>query len=305
MIEKSESVILNQDATDQLVAQNKTLTDKVEILSGLVKTYDEQLTKYESIDIDSLDEELQAYSSLGTVSEIQSKLESAKADSKNEGEDMGEKTVEADSSECKTKLAECQAELDKVTKELEEIKSASGKSEASEIVNLIESATSKIESLLEYGTEAEITSKLESHETITSDLADATAKVESLDKELAPYKVLGNIEDITAVFESYESMKIESAAKDISSEVGCSFEVAEKTIRRFESIDEARTFLGEVIPSKSTTVAPKSESVIEEKTMDGSGKSTDAEDAEHMSKMESAEKGAEQIKRLASLTSKI
>jgi hypothetical protein len=304
-MDTNTKVHLDQDGADQLVAQNKTLGDKVEILSSLVKTYDEQLTKYESIDIDDLTEELTQYSQLGSVAEIRSLIESSKNESKKEEgeENMDDKTVidEGATSECETKLNECKAEIEKLTKELDEIKSATGKSESAEIVALITQATNKLESLVTYGTEAEITSKLESYETLTSDLADATAKVESLGKELEPYKVLGDIEDITAVFESYESMKIESAAKDISSEIGCSFEVAEKTIRRFESIDEARTFLGEVIPSKSITTS-KSESVIEETVMDRVEKETDAT---HESKMESAKAGSEQIKRLASLSQKI
>lgn len=319
---------LNDKVTEQLVARNEDLQNENTVMKGLLKELDSKVSKFESMDLEGVEEVLEKYESLGTPEALKDALNQLDALAKKSESDDCENDDDDDDDEKEEKETEEESEVnkenedgagtenepvaepkestseedelskqlddeekdeeeetnksegnDKMSKELEEkvaklesdlatAKDLNAKYESlggspEEIGNLLDEVNSSLEQFNKMGSKEEILSKLESYDAVCGENKDLTAKVES-------FEAIGTVEQVSEMFEELKNAKLESAADDLSKELDISKEQALLSINKFESVDEARDFLTQVLPSKA-----------------GAGKVVTGDEAKHESEEES------------------
>lgn len=281
-----------KDQSEETVslAEHNKLKNKLEVAKNFLKQLDLQVSKYESLDIDALVEDLEKYETLGSVEDlVKLKSESEKMRTKNTPTLAGLLLKKVEQDETPTQEEIKDEILDETLTEGELADKIDN--EAGE--DLAKSETSEEEKEESEEEEEEKDSDKESYDDSEDDdedeeeeeEADAPVEVkfENAQKRLARYKNLGSPRDIKACFNKMESLmishrkvsgKLESYQEigsipeivqvctdyaeiktkqesvRISEKLGIPVEKVASTIEKMESVAEAEKLLGELF-SKS------------------------------------------------------
>lgn len=224
---------MSQEIIDQLTARNQDLEGKLKVATELSKNLDETVTKYESMDVEGMAARLESFEALGSVEELQAKMESlAKYESIDTPDDI--KSLIDKAAEILTGIDEEFGTPDVIRDKFEELNTT------------IQDLQTKV---------AEAQAQLEQKDATIAEQDEVMEKAESIISKMESY--WGTEEKMTATFESIKKQEHEALVNRLATEGKITTDQAEQALGKFESYDEALSFVKLLAPNGTANRGPQ------------------------------------------------